>query len=111
VTLERCLANWAERAEHLCGAHAQVPAATLKDCVAELRASAEPFVRYLTESEAHLKSGWSLRRLRRWHAQGVPLGLAKTEGPRRLYLDISIPQRVHPSAVRAEARDAARRAS
>lgn len=111
MTLERALANWAERAAMLAGARAQVSADVLKDCVSEIAGAAEPFVRYLSEAEAHLKSGWSLRRLRRWHGQALALGLAKQEGPRRLYLDMAIPQRVHRTAVQAEARDAARRVS
>ncbi len=110
-SLEAVLASWRADAEVLARYGCQGQAEMVLRLAAEIAAAAEPFTKRISETEAHLKSGWSVRWLRRWHAEARALGLAWEEGGRRLYLDVTIPQRTHRSAIEAEARDALLRAS
>lgn len=76
-----------------------------------VQAAAEPWLRWLSEDEAHLKSGASVRWLRAQFPRWAERDLARWDGPRRIFRDVAIPQRQHLSAVREDARRQARRSA
>lgn len=109
--LEQVLADWREQAAILSanGHKAQGDSiGRVCDAVAE---AAEPWITWLTEELASLKSGWAVRTLRGKAPTWEDQGMAKREGRRWFFRDCIIPQRHHASAVANDARRAARSAT
>lgn len=83
--------------------------------VEDVAEAAKPFLQWLNESEAQLRSGHSAEWLRKRFAAWERQGLARRHPQRpsqRQYLTVAIPQARNLDAVRADAaREAARQAS
>ena len=81
----------------------------------DVQEAAQPFMRWLSESEAQLRSHRSTEWLRKRFAGWERMGLARWNPHRptqRQYLECAIPQDLNLDAVRADAaREAARQAS
>jgi len=111
IPLEQVIADAREEAKILERNGHLAQARSLERFADQVAEAAEPFTRWLSEDKAHTKSGRSVRWLRAqfdaWEAQQ----LARWRHSAREYLDVAVPQRVHLSTVRAEARAQARRAS
>lgn len=72
----------------------------------KVAAAAEEYLRWLSEEDARLRSGWSVTRLRSHFGEWERQGHARRDGRRRLYRMLIVPQRANTLA----ARDAGRRA-
>lgn len=70
-------------------------------------AAAEPWMKKLTEAEARMKSGRSIRWLRAQAPSWEAIGMAERDGNRWIFRDCIIQQRGHVSVVREDARRAA----
>jgi len=105
--LEQVLADWRGDSQVLRRRGDARLAEQLERCADEAAAAAEEFIRWLSEDEARLRSGWSLARLRnnfpRWEQQGH----ARREGRARRYRMLIIPQRANALAAREAGRRAA----
>jgi len=110
-TLEEVLADWSEQANVLRKRSHVTEADAIDALLGEVRDAAEDYITWLAEHAAHLRSGWSIRRLRtafpEWEAQGNAM---KKHGE-RYYRAVVLPQRTHPSVAREQGRAAARKAS
>lgn len=111
MMLEQVLANWREDAAVLRRRGHPHDAELIERLCDEVAASAEDFLRWLTESEAALRAGRSPKWLQRQFAGWVALGLARHDGRRRLYRMVIIPQRAQPSLAHEAGRAAARGAA
>ena len=113
-SLEETLANWCERASH--ARHLRHPrvADIIDELVADVRKAAGPYMIWHSESEAMLFSGLTLDALRRRFPRMLDQRDARwsSVGRReRQYRESALPRRRDRDALRANARDAARRAS
>jgi hypothetical protein len=94
-SLEQVLADAKEEAAILRRAGHPAQADGLERLCGQVGRTAEAWLRWLSEADAHTKSGRSIRWLRaqapEWEAQD----LAKREGKAWLFRDCIIPQRVH----------------
>ena len=88
----------------------EAQAASLEHHLNKIARAAEPFTRSLSLADARMKSGASLRWLTaKARGEWADLGFASTHNGEWRILDCMVPQRIHPSAIRAEAgRDALR---
>ena len=114
-TLEQVLTDWRGEVPVL-RKHGQHALADAVDRLCdEVHEAARPFLRWLSESEAQLRSNRSPEWLRRRFPQWERSGLARWHPNRpnqRQYLECAIPQDLNLDAVRADAaREAARQAS
>lgn len=66
-----------------------------------IRDSAEDYLRWISEPDALLKSGWTDRTLRRRFAELLECGLARWNDGEREFRAIAIPQRADTNAARA----------
>ena len=69
-----------------------------------VQVAAEDYIRFISETDARLRSGWSVDRLKGKFPQWEREGHAERRGRDRYYRQLVIPQRVNPSAIRATAR-------
>lgn len=110
-TLEGVLADAREEAAILRRNGHPAQADGLERLAASVARVAEPWMRWLSEDDAHTKSGRSVRWLRaqapQWEALDPPM--ARRDGKRWLFRDAVIPQRQHISAAREDARRHARK--
>lgn len=96
--LEVVLADWAERAgaaDYL--GHAR-DAELIRRILADVREAARDFLTWLSESEASMRSGWSVRRLRARFSDWEHQGHARKQGRERQYRAIIVPRRADPVA-------------
>lgn len=73
---------------------------TLARFLDAVRLAAEDYLTWLTEDEAHLRSGKSAKALRALFPSLLAQGLARQDGRRRLYRACAVPQRAHLEAAR-----------
>jgi hypothetical protein len=104
VTLEQVLADERGQAAVLRAKGHPHDAALLEALCDRVADAAEDYIRFISESDARLRSGWSVDRLKGRFPQWEREGHAEKRGRERYYRQLVIPQRVNPSAVRAEAR-------
>jgi hypothetical protein len=100
MTLEQVIADAREEAAILRKNGHTGQAETLLRFLDAVAASAEDYLTWLTEDEAHLRSGKSAKALRALFPALLAQGLAKQDGRRRLYRACAIPQRAHLEAAR-----------
>ena len=108
MSLEQVLADAREEAAILKRNGHVTQAQSMARLCDDVARAAEPWLRKLTEADAHTKSGRSIRWLRAMAPQWEALGLAERNGRAWLFRDCIIPQRMHPSAAREDARRQAR---
>ncbi len=106
-SLEQILADWRGDARVLRRRGDLRLAEQLERCADEAAVAAEDYIRWLTEDDARLRSGWSLARLRRQFPVWERQGHARRDGRRRLYRMLVIPQRANTLAAREAGRRAA----
>ena len=99
--LEVVLADALERASIVRSEGHSAQAASIERVCAEVRESMASYIEILSESEAQLRSGWSVDRLRgrfpEWESRG--LALLDERGKRR-YRAIALPTRVEDAAAK-----------
>lgn len=105
--LEQLLADWRGDAQVLRRRGDSRLAEQLERCADEATAAAEDYIRWLTEDDARLRSGWSLRRLSSHFPAWERQGHARREGKGRLYRMLIVPQRANASAALEAGRRAA----
>lgn len=71
--------------------------------------AAEEYLRWISEEDAQLRSGWSRERLRAHFAEWERQGHARRDGKKRLYRMLIVPRRANTIAAREAGRRAARR--
>ena len=109
--LEQVLADWRGDAQVLRRRGDARLAQQLERCANEAAAAAEDYIRWLTEDDACLRSGWSLRRLSSHFPAWERQGHARRDGRRRLYRMLIVPQRANTPAALEAGRRAAREGS
>lgn len=109
--LELALADAREEAAILKRNGHPAQADTLERFCDRVTRSAEPWLRWLSESDAHTKSGRSIRWLRSQAPQWEAQDLAKRVGRLWYFRDCIIPQRTHPSTAREDAKRYGRHAA
>lgn len=107
MSLEQVLADFAEDAAVLRRRGHPNDAAIIEQMVSEVRKVAEPWITWLSESDAILRSGNTPNWFRRNRAYWRQLGLVKYEGKTFYYCQAIVPQRVNLDAVREDAKRAA----
>lgn len=105
--LEQVLADWRGDAQTLRRRGDTRLAEQLERCADEAAAAAEEYIRWLTEDDARLRSGWSLARLRGHFPTWERQGHGRRDGKRRLYRMLIIPQRTNTLAALEAGRRAA----
>lgn len=97
---EDVLTDWREDAQVLRGRGHTRDAEALERCAEEIAASLAPFITWVSEPDAMLRSGRAVdffrSRFGSWHSQG----LAEMRGRTRYYRAAVIPLRAHPSVAR-----------
>ena len=73
--------------------------------------TAEEYLRWISEEDAQLRSGWSRERLRAHFAEWERQGHARRDGRRRLYRMLIVPQRANTIAAREAGRRAVRKSA
>ena len=110
-TLEQVLADAREEAAVLRKHRQDALADALDKLCDEFAQAAEPFTRWLSETEAVLASphagAWFRQRFRAWESQGLARWNPRHKAERQ-YLSVIVPRRVRPDTIREEARRAAR---
>lgn len=104
-TLERVLEQWTILAGTVRTIGHALEADLIEKICSEVTAAAEEYLCWLSESEATLKCGRSVRWLRSQFATWARAGHARQEGKHRLYRSIVVPVRTHPQS--SESRRAA----
>jgi hypothetical protein len=99
-SLEQVIADAREEAAILRRNGHAAQADTLLRFLDAVSISAEDYLTWLTEDEAHLRSGKSAKALRALFPALFAQGLAKLEGHRRRYRACAIPQRAHLESAR-----------
>lgn len=98
------LADWRGQAAVLRARGHALQAAAIEELCDQVARSAEPWLNWLSEDEACLRSGrsheWLRARFPSWQADGN----ARIDSRRRLYRECVIPKRANLDAARAEAR-------
>jgi len=111
MTLDQVLADEREQAAILRRNGHGHDAALIERICDKVAEATEEFRRWLSESDAMLRSGksqaWLRARFPGWEAQGY----ARRAGRQREYLMVVVPQRVHTSASYEEGRRAGRSAA
>lgn len=106
--LEQVLADWRERASALRLAVRARDAELIDKICDDFATAAEEYLRWLSEDEARLRSGWSLSRLRGQFTAWERQGHARfDEKRRRQYRMLIVPQRANTLAARERGRQAA----
>jgi hypothetical protein len=105
--LETVLADWRETATALRRADSEKAALVDRICDA-ITAAAEDYLRWLSEADARLRSGWGLQRLRAHFPEWERGGNARRNGRKREYRQVVIPQRANTIAARDAGRAAGR---
>lgn len=100
TTLEQVLADAREEAAILLRNGHRGQAETLERFLDAVHAAAEDYLTWLTEPDAHLRSGHSVKALRARFPALLAQGLARLDGRRRLYRACAISQRAHVEAAR-----------
>ena len=100
---EQVLANWRERAQVLRANGHKAQGDSLDAFADELRASLADYLTWLSESEAVLRSGWTVRRLRGRFAEWAEQDMAERRGRVRWYRQVILPKRPNLEAARADA--------
>jgi hypothetical protein len=103
VGLEQVLADAREEAAILRRAGHPAQADGLERLCGQVSRAAEPWLRWLSETDAHTKSGRSIRWLRAQAQNWEVQDLAKRDGRAWLFRDCIIPQRTHVEAKRRAA--------
>lgn len=99
--LETVLADWRAKARVLDGAGHANDARLLDDFADAVAAAAEDYLRWVSEADARLRTGWSVDRLRaRWHELAKE-GHAEMRGRVRYYRALVLPRRPDVAAARA----------
>jgi glutamine synthetase len=105
-TLDQILSQAKAEASVLRRHSAAAVADALERLCAQVENATEDYRRFVPESNAALRTGWSIRKLRRvfreWEAQGH----ARYRGPEREYRLLVLPQRANPSAAYEAGRNA-----
>jgi len=111
-TLEAVLAEWQAKSKTLRDLRHEHDADLIDDIVRDVAAAADDFLCFLSETDAHLRSGRSAEWLRARFAAWERQGHAEKRQGRRYYRRVVIPHRSHSdsAAERANAIMAARRA-
>lgn len=99
-TLEQVIADAREEASILLRNGHRAQAETLERFLDAVTAAAEDYLTWLTEPDAHLRCGWSVKMLRGRFPALCAQGLARLDGRRRLYRACALPQRAHLEAAR-----------
>lgn len=106
LDLETMLADWRQRAQLLRAEGHPVQAGTYDRACEEIGGVMRPFLTWLSESEAQLRSGWSVERLRSAFPEWEEMGCARKSGDgrraKRQYREFIVPARV----LEADARQA-----
>lgn len=97
-TLEEVLADAREDAVRLRRNSCTVEANVIDRLCDEIAEAAVEYLRFVPESNALLRTGWSLKRLRRGFREWETVGHARWRGKEREYRLIVLPQRANPSA-------------
>lgn len=97
---EQLLADWQGDAQVLRARGHTHDAEVLERCASEMQAALGPYLTWLSEPEARLKSGRGIAYFRSQFAQWTTLGLAELRGRQRYYRAAIVPQRAHASAAR-----------
>ena len=105
--LEQVFADWRGDAQVLRRRGDTRLAQQLERCADEAAAAAEDYIRWLTEDDARLRSGWSLRRLSAHFPAWERQGHARRDGKRRLYRMLIVPHRANSLAALEAGRRAA----
>lgn len=111
VDLEQLLADWRSDAQALRRQGIVERADWLDQRADEVKASAIPWLTWLSEKEAMLKSGLTQKWFRIRFSGWLDVGLARWDGKNRQFRDCVVPQRKHRSAVREDAKREARGAA
>lgn len=109
--LDTVLADWRERANVLRSCKRAPDAELVDTIVQEVADAAREFTTWLSEDDARMRSGWSVKRLRGMWATWQALGHARLGPKGREYRACVVPQRTHTSAAREAGREAARAAA
>lgn len=105
--LDEMIANWRSDAQALRRQGILDRANWLDERADEVRASAVPWITWLSEKDAMLKSGMTQKYFRIHFPGWLDQNLARWNGKDREFRDCIVPQRKHRSATREDARRAA----
>lgn len=83
----------------------------IEQLVGEVKAAAAPYLDWLSEDEAMLRSGRSRGYLRTRYPEWASEDMARLDGRRRKYRRCIVPRRANIDTARADAREAARGAA
>ncbi len=108
ATLEQILADWSEDAQVLRRRGHRHDAELMEQFVHDIKRAAEPFLVWLSEKDAQIRSGRSLRWLRSQFPDWETEGHARRRNGRREYRMVVVPRRVKVTSLRADARRTAR---
>ncbi len=106
-TLEQLIADYRSDAQALRRRGYEREAERIERVMADVARAAEDYLTWLTEDEARLRSGRSVRWLRTQFSEWERAGHARREGRRGLYRMLVIPQRANTLAAREAGRRAA----
>ena len=107
--LKQVLADWRGDAAVLRRHGQRALADQLEACAAEVQIAAEEWLTMLTESEASLFSGETVRWLQSRFPALERRGMAMKEGKTRMYRQCALPRRAETARAYEEGREAARR--
>lgn len=105
-SLEQVLADLRGEAQVLRANGHAAQAESMERVCEKVAGAAEDYLRFISESDARLRSGWSVARLKARFPEWQRQGHAEMRGRERQYRLVVIPQRVNQSAVKAAGRKA-----
>jgi hypothetical protein len=108
-SLEQALADWRGDAAVLRRQGHIAQADLIDRLCSDVLQAAEDYLTWVSEDDAMIRTGHSKAWLRSRFPGWVEQGIAKQEGPRRLYRLLALPRRANLDAAREAARREARR--